>query len=79
MLTVKQAAGRMGVSAATVYSLCASRQLRHTRIGLGRGKIAITEEAVAEYMRGREVGPEPPKPPPPPRPRIKFQHLQIPS
>lgn len=39
VLTVKQAAKRMGVSVATVYPLCANRCLRHTRIGLGRGKI----------------------------------------
>jgi excisionase family DNA binding protein len=79
VLTVKQAAERMGVSAATVYLLCASRRLRHTRVGLRRGKIAITEHAVEEYLKGREVGPASPKPPPAPRPRIRFEHLKIPS
>jgi excisionase family DNA binding protein len=79
MLTVKQAADRMGVSSATVYLLCANRHLRHTRIGLGRGKIAITEESVQEYLQGREVGPPRPKPPPAPRPRVTFEHLKIPS
>ena len=78
-MTVKEAAERLGVSCQTIYQLCAARRLRHSRVGLGRGKITISEEAVAEYLRGREVGPEPPKPPPPPRPRIKFRHLQIPS
>jgi excisionase family DNA binding protein len=79
LLNVKQAAERMGVSAATVYLLCARRRLRHTRIGLGRGKIAIAEEAVDEYLKGREVGPEAPKPTPAPRPRVRFEHLRFPS
>src|SRR5690349_10036373 len=79
VLTVKQAALRMGVSAATVYLLCGTRRLRHTRVGLGRGKISITEEAVEEYLKGREVGPKKPEPPPVPRPRVRFEHLQIPS
>jgi excisionase family DNA binding protein len=79
LLTVKQAAGRMGVSAATVYLLCASRRLRHSRVGLGRGKIAIPEEAIDEYLKGREVGPATPKPPPAPRPRVRFEHLRFPS
>jgi excisionase family DNA binding protein len=78
MLTVKEAADRMHVSTGLVYALCAHRQLRHSRVGLGRGKIVISEEAVAEYLEGRESGPEPPKPPPPPR-RIKLENLQIPS
>jgi excisionase family DNA binding protein len=78
MFTVKAAAGKMGVSVALVYALCASRQLRHSRVGLGRGKIVISEEALAEYLRDRESGPEPPKPSPLPR-GIKLQHLQIPS
>ena len=79
LLTVRQVAERMGVSAATVYLLCANRRLRHTRVGLGRGKIGITEEAVEEYLKGREVGPALPKPAPAPRPPVKYQHLRIPS
>lgn len=79
VLTVKEAAKRMSVSAATVYSLCATRQLRHTRIGLGRGKIVITEEAVDEYLKGREVGPASPEPISPPRPPVKLRHLHLPS
>jgi excisionase family DNA binding protein len=74
-MTVRQAADRLGVSCQTVYNLCAARLLRHSRIGLGRGKIAISQEAIAEYLKGREVGPAKAEPPPPPRPRIKFYHL----
>lgn len=79
LLNVKEAAERLNVSAATIYLLCASRRLRHSRVGLGRGKISITEEAVAEYLKGREVGPELPKPPPSHRPRVKYEHLRFPS
>jgi excisionase family DNA binding protein len=79
LLNVKQAGERLNVSAATVYLLCASRRLRHSRVGVGRGKIGIPEDAIAEYLKGREVGPELPKPPPSHRPRVKYEHLRLPS
>lgn len=50
LLDVKQAAGRLGVSPGLVYSLIAGRQLRHCRIGNGRGRIRIPEDAIAEYL-----------------------------
>ena len=77
MLTVKAAAGKMGVSAALVYALCATRLLRHSRVGLGRGKIVISEDAVAEYLRAREIGPALPEPTPESRPQIKQQPLRV--
>ena len=49
-LTVKEAAPQLRLSAATVYALCAARKLRHQRVGLGRGKILIPPEAIAEYL-----------------------------
>ncbi len=77
-LSPRQTANLMGVSLATVYLLCSGRRLRHTRVGLGRGKIVITDEAVAEYLKGREVGPCKPVPPPPPRPRaVMRKHLDV--
>jgi excisionase family DNA binding protein len=79
MLTVHEAAKRMGVSAAIIYALCTARQLRHSRVGLGRGKIVIAEEAIVEYLRARECGPEDPKPPPVPRSKLRLQHLRLPS
>ncbi len=57
-MTVKMAAARLGVSMATVYALCAHRQIRFSRVGLGRGKIVISEEGVAEYLLAREVAPQ---------------------
>jgi excisionase family DNA binding protein len=78
LLSVKQAAERLGVSSGIVYALCAASQLRDSRIGLGRGKIVISEEAIAEYLRAREAGPQL-IPTPPPRVRVKLQHLRMPS
>jgi excisionase family DNA binding protein len=77
MLTVKEAALRLGVSVALVYDLCSARQLRHSRIGLGRGKIVISEEAVCEYLARRECGPEPAKQAPARR-KIVLHHLEMP-
>ena len=74
-MNVREAAIRLGVSPALVYALCAARRLRHSRVGLGRGKIVISEEAIAEYLRGREVGPVP-RGPPAPR---QFKHVRIPG
>jgi excisionase family DNA binding protein len=78
-MTVKQAAHLLGIASGTVYALCAAGHLRHSRVGLGRGKIAISEEAINEYLKEREVGPRKPEPPPAPRSRITFQHLRFPS
>lgn len=55
MLTVKQTAERLGVSAGLVYELCASRKLRHERHGSGRGTIRIPEDAIAEYREAATV------------------------
>jgi excisionase family DNA binding protein len=77
MLTVKEAATRIGISSATVYALCTARQLRHSRVGLGRGKIVISDEAVAEYLRVRESGPAQLEPPPVPLQRRKSQTLRL--
>lgn len=49
-LTVREAAVELRVSAATVYALCAARMLRHQRVGVGRGKILIPSDAIAEYL-----------------------------
>lgn len=76
LLSVKNAAKTMGVSVALVYALCAGRQLRHSRVGLGRGKIVISEEAVAEFLLTRESGPAPRQPGPPPR-KLRLNHLEV--
>ena len=61
MLTVKQAAERLGVSPGLVYSLIAGKRLRYVRIGNGRGIIRVPEDAIEEYLARQTFGPEEPK------------------
>ena len=56
-MTVKQAAERLEVSAATVYGLIAAGKLRCHRIGLGRGAIRMSETHVVQYLEGAEPTP----------------------
>lgn len=78
LLTVREAAERLGISTGLVYGLCARKRLRHERYGLGRGIIKIPEDAIDEFRRSVSVGehdeqvPEP-KPPAP----IKLKHLTV--
>ena len=64
MLTVKQAAGRLGISPSLVYALCAAGALPHARHGRPgrRGCIRIDEAALEAYRRsckgeGRQAAP----------------------
>jgi len=50
LLTVREAAEKMRLSAATVYALCAAKKLRHQRVGPGRGKLLIPLDALTEYL-----------------------------
>ena len=73
-MTVRQAAARLEVSQATVYSLVAAGKLRCVRVGLGRGAIRITEEHMVEYMAKAEpVAQQPPAP----RSMPKLKHLRL--
>jgi excisionase family DNA binding protein len=49
-MRVGEAALRLEVSPALVYSLVAAGKLRHYRVGLGRGRIRIPEDAIGEYL-----------------------------
>lgn len=55
LLTVKEAAQRLGISTTLLYALCNRRKIRHERHGLGRGKILIPDEALEEYRQGQTV------------------------
>ena len=74
-MTVKQAAGRLEVSAATVYGLVAAGKLRCHRIGLGRGAIRISEAHVVQYLEGAEPTPRSVLGPAPAR-QVKLKHLR---
>jgi excisionase family DNA binding protein len=55
LLSVREAADALGVSQNLIYALCAKKQIRHERHGLGRGTIRIPEDALEEYRRGVTV------------------------
>jgi len=75
LLTVKEAAAQLGVSTGIVYGLCARRLLRHERYGLGRGRIKIPEDAIAEYRRSVTVAVAASMPLA--TPRVKLKHLSL--
>jgi excisionase family DNA binding protein len=77
-LTVKEAAGRLQVSAGTIYQLCAEKRLAHVRVGSGRGTIRISEEALEQFVRGATVLPLAETAPSPPTTnggQVGFKHL----
>lgn len=55
MLTVKEAAAVLRVSAALVYSLCSQGMLEHERYGIGRGTIRIRPEALDAFQQRAKV------------------------
>jgi excisionase family DNA binding protein len=59
VLTVKEAAARLGVGTALVYDLVADGRLRACRVGNGRGRIRIPVEAVGEYLEKATITPHP--------------------
>jgi excisionase family DNA binding protein len=61
LLTVKQAAKRLQVSRQMVYQLCAAKVLPHSRVGLGRGSIRVSEADLDAYLATRHVDFEEPK------------------
>ncbi len=71
-MKVREAADRLELSPATVYSLVASGKLRHFRVGLGRGSIRIAEEHLAEYLQAAETVPIQP-----PARRVRLKHLRL--
>lgn len=57
MLTVKQVAERLRISASLVYSWCEDQILPHYRMGGKgkRGKILIEEAALDAFLQSRKV------------------------
>lgn len=79
MLTVPQAAERLGVKPGLVRRLVAARRLRHARVGLGRGVIRIPEDAIEEYLRDVTVpvAEEGDGAGRPPNRRVSLKHLRL--
>ena len=55
-LSVREASNRLQCSRSEVYALCAAGEVEHVRVGRGRGRIQIAEEAIERYLRARTVG-----------------------
>lgn len=73
MLTVSQAAERLGVSKEVVYQLCSKDHaaIKHLRIGGARATIRIPEDAIEDYIARVTIEPtthagREPDPPPAP-------------
>ena len=49
-MKVNEVAARLQVAPGTIYDLCASGQLPHNRVGVGRGTIRISEEQLKAYL-----------------------------
>jgi excisionase family DNA binding protein len=76
MLTVKQVAERLNVSAATVYNLVVGGKLACHKIGVRRGTVRVSESQLADYLAATEQkkqrGAKPQKPAP-----VKLKHLSV--
>jgi excisionase family DNA binding protein len=55
LLTVRECAQMLRVSPGCVYQLVSQNKLPHLRVGCGRGRIRIPEEALAEFLRSNLV------------------------
>jgi excisionase family DNA binding protein len=74
LLTVKQAAERLRVSPGLIYSLVGGRKLRFVRVGNGRGRLRIPEDAIEEYLARSTFAPQEPKAVPV---RVRLKHLHL--
>jgi excisionase family DNA binding protein len=74
LLTVKETASRLGLSPGLVYSLVAGRKLRFVRIGNGRGRIRIPEDAIGEYLAHSTFALQEPQTP---SGRVRLKHLRL--
>ena len=75
MMTVKQASERLNVSVATVYALVSAGKLACHRVGVGRGRIRITESDIDAYLslcRQDTIAASPPRTTP-----RKLKHIRI--
>jgi excisionase family DNA binding protein len=54
MITVKEAAFRLGLSRSSVYAMVDSGQLQCRRVGPRRGKVRILVESIETHLHGPE-------------------------
>ena len=80
LLTVRETADALRVSAGTLYALCARKEIRHERVGMGRGKILLPESAIEEFRQARTTATRAGArvdTPPPVRPPVTLKHLRF--
>ena len=56
--TVREVADRLAVAPTTIYLLCSQQRIDHIRVGVGRGAIRISAEAMNRFIEGATVQPE---------------------
>lgn len=79
MLTVREVAEQLSVSATCVYQLISQGKLACHRIGVGRGAIRIAAEDLAAFVEGCRRGEKPVQPASTPiaGSRKRFKHLGL--
>jgi excisionase family DNA binding protein len=74
LLTVRDVAQRLNVSAACVYALVERRRIPHVRIGSGRGVIRFRSDDVEQYLTAQRVE----RDDAPARPqRVRLKHIRL--
>ncbi len=76
LLTVKEVAERLKVSASCIYQLVESGRLAHHRIGIGRGAIRFSEDDLDEFLKkSREQARQSKSTSD--KPHVKLKHLKL--
>ena len=75
LLTVRDVAGRLAISASSVYALVEAGRIVCHRIGIGRGAIRIDERDLDEFLDACRTSPRPTSRVKLPQPTLK--HLKI--
>lgn len=55
LLTVREAAARLGLSPDAVYELCRAGKLAHYRLGVHGGRLMVAEADLAAYLESCRV------------------------
>jgi excisionase family DNA binding protein len=72
-MTVREASGRIGISASKLYQLVAAHKIAHYRVG---GKILFQDDDIAAFLAGCRVTVAPPKTIIH-SPRFKLKHIRL--
>ncbi len=55
MVSVREAAERLGIAISTLYDLVRQKKIAHHRVGTGRGRILFNEEDLSAYLASCKV------------------------